>query len=134
MLGLMQLGGLLAMIAMTYGPVVGLLGLLNRRDRRESAILGSVLTQFASPNFRGRIAAEVRCALFSRRSVVKVNALACSREEIWDAIARLSRSLPSRVRLVIHATGDPELPAAFTVEIPGRQPGCRPPRTSVATG
>ena len=134
MRGLIQLGGLLVMIAMTYGPVIGLLGLLNRRDRRESAMLGSVLKQFAFPSFRGRIAAEVRCALFSRRSVVKVNALACSRDEIWDAIARLSRSVPSRVRLVIHATGDPELPAAFTVEIPGGQPGCRPPRASVAAG
>jgi hypothetical protein len=134
MLALMHLGGLLAMIAMAYGPVVGLLGLLNRRDRRESAILGSVLTQFASPDFRGRIAAEVRCALFSRRAVVTVNALSCSRDEIWNAIARLSRSLPSRVQLVIHPTGDPEFPATFTVEIPASQPGCRPPRASVATG
>jgi hypothetical protein len=134
MLGLMQLGGLLVMIAMTYGPVVGLLGLLNRRDRRESAMLGRVLKQFASPNFRGRIAAEVRCAVFSRRSVVKVNALACSREEIWDAIARLSRSLPPRVRLVIHATGDPDFPGALTVETRGRQPSCRSPRATAATG
>ena len=134
MLGLMQLGGLLAMIAMTYGPVVGLLGLLNRRDRRESAMLGSVLTQFASLNFRGRIAAQVRCALFSRRSVVKVNALSCSRDEIWDALARLSRSLPPRVRLVIHVTGDPEFPPTLTIETPDRQPDCRPSRASVAAG
>lgn len=134
MLGLMQLGGLLMTIAMTCGPVVGLLGLLNRRDRRESAMLASVLKQFASTNFRGRIAAQVRCALFSRRSVVKVYALAFSREEIWDAIARLSRNLPPRVRLVINATGGPEFPAAVTVETCSSQPGRRPPRTSVATG
>lgn len=104
---LMQLGGVLGVIAMTYGPVVLLLGLLNLRDRRESRLLGAVLNQFAARDFRGRLAVQVRCALLSPRGVVTVALRACSRDEVWEAVARVSRSLPPQVRLVVDGIADP---------------------------
>jgi len=103
----MQLGGVLGVIAMTYGPVVLLLGLLNLRDRRESRLLGAVLNQFAARDFRGRLAVQVRCALLSPRGVVTVALRACSRDEVWEAVARVSRSLPPQVRLVVDGIADP---------------------------
>ncbi|MBI4412992.1 MAG: hypothetical protein HY576_01310, partial [candidate division NC10 bacterium] len=41
--GLMQLGGLLVVIALTYGPLVALMVLLNLRDRRKSRLHRTVL-------------------------------------------------------------------------------------------
>lgn len=130
---LMPLGGLVAMIGLTYGPVVGLMALLNLRDRRQSRLHGSVLTQFGSLALRGRVAIQTRCALLSPRSVVAVDMRACSRDEIWEAVGRLSRSLPPRVRLVVDGTLDPQLPATFTVEATQPLPLRHPSRPSVAT-
>ena len=109
--GLMQLGGFLLIVGITYGPVVGLLELLNLRDRRRSRLLGSVMKALAARHLSGRIAVHVHCALLSRRSAVMLDMRACSRDEIWDAIGRMSRNLPSRVRLVVDGTMDPQVPA-----------------------
>ncbi|MCI0372096.1 MAG: hypothetical protein L0214_12170 [candidate division NC10 bacterium] len=130
----MQLAGLGIFLALTFGPLVALLVLLNVRDRRQSLLLAAVLRQVAFPDYRGRVAAEVRCAMFSRRSVVRFYMLAWSRDEIWDAIARLSRVLSPHVRLVVEGRLDREFPARFTVETTGRHQPCRPCRSSVATG
>lgn len=115
------------------GPLVGLLVLLNRRDRRESALLGAVLAEFASPEFRGRIATQIRCALLARRSVVRVQMLDGSRDEIWDALMRLARRVPPSVRLVVEGNMDADSPAPFTVETTGRRPLRRLQRPWVAT-
>jgi len=58
----------------------------------------------------------------------------CSRDEIWDAIGRMSRSIPPRVRLVVDGTMDPQVPATFTVEATSALPLCHPSRPSAATG
>jgi hypothetical protein len=132
--GLTQLGGLLLVIALTVGPVVGLLALLNYRDGRESRLLGAVLKHFVRPEVRGRIAIRVRSAVLSPRSVVAIDMRACSRDEVWDAIARLSRSLPSSVHLVVDGTVAPQSPATFVVKTgTPRPPGC-PARPSVVPG
>ncbi|HEV8662517.1 MAG TPA: hypothetical protein VGT06_05145, partial [Candidatus Methylomirabilis sp.] len=74
-----------------------------------------------------------RCALFSPRSVVAVDMRACSRDEIWEAVGRLSRRLPPRVRLVVDGTLDPQCPATFTVETTSPLPLRHRSRPSVAT-
>lgn len=130
---LRQVGGLLVGIALSYGPVVGLMTLLNLRDRRQSRLHGSVLTQFGSLALRGRVAIQTRCAVLSPRSLVTVDMRACSRDEIWEAVGRLSQSLPPRVRLVVDGTLDPQLPATFTVEATRPLPLRHPSRLSVAT-
>jgi hypothetical protein len=134
MQALMQLGGLVLLVGMTYAPVVGLLGLLNLRDRRQSTLLGTVLGQLPWRELRGRLAIHARCALLSRRGLVRLDMRACSRDEIWEAVGRVSRSLPPSVRLVIDGTVDPQFPAAVTVEATGSPPRCHPPRPSVAPG
>lgn len=131
---LMQLGGLVAMIGLTYAPVVVLLALLNLRDRRQSRVLGTVLKELPRREFGGRVAVHARCALLSRRSVLTLDMRACAREEIWPALARLSRSLPASVRLVVDGTLDPQLPGTFTVEATSPLPLRQPSRPSVAAG
>lgn len=131
---LRQVGGLLLGIALTYGPVVGLMALLNLRDRRQSRLYTWAPKELASGHLRGRVAIQVRCALFSPRSVVAVDMRACSRDEIWEAVGRLSRRLPPRVRLVVDGTLDPQCPATFTVETTSPLPLRHPSRPSVAIG
>lgn len=134
MQGLMQLGGLILMVGITYGPVVGLLELLNLRDRRRSWLLGSVMKELAARHFSGRIAVHVHCALLSRRSVVRLDMRGCSRDEIWQALARLSRSLPPAVRLRVDGIVDPECPAPVTLTIPNARCLSSPPQPSAVTG
>jgi hypothetical protein len=131
---LMQFVGLLMGFGVTAGPLVALLVLQNRRDRRESALLGAVLAEFASPKFRGRLATRVRCALLGRGSVVRMHILGGSRDEVWDALMRLALRVPPSVRLVVEGTMDPDSPAPFTLETTGRRPLRRLHRPSVVTG
>lgn len=130
---LMQFGGLVLLITATYGPVFALLALLNLRDRRESRLLGSVMKKLAAREFGGRLAVQVRCALLSPRSVVTLDMRTCSREEIWQAVARLSRSLPPGVRVLVDGTIDPRFPTPVTLAIPGRRPLARPSQPSAVT-
>ncbi|MCI0371569.1 MAG: hypothetical protein L0214_09330 [candidate division NC10 bacterium] len=131
---LMQIAGLLMLFGVTGGPLVALLVLLNRRDRRESALLGAVLGEFASPEFRGRLATRVRCALLGRGSVVRLHILGGSRDEVWSALTRLALRVPPSVRLVVEGTMDPDPPAPFTLETTGRHPLRCLHRPSVVTG
>lgn len=130
----MQLGGLIIGISITLGPVVVLIGVLNLRDRREAALRGVVLPHVNSRDLRGLISIDVRSGLFSRWSLIAIDMRACSRDQIWDLITRLSQSLPPRVRLVVDGTVDPHSPARFTVRTTARHPLCRPSRPAIATG
>jgi hypothetical protein len=132
--GLMQLGGLVVMVGVTYGPVVGLLELLNLRDGRRSRLLASVMKELAARHFSGRIAVRVHCALLSRRSVVRLDMQACSPDEIWQALARLSRRLPPIVRLRVDGIVDPECPTLVTVAVPSRHHLTCPSQSSAVTG
>lgn len=134
MQALMQLGGLVLMVAMTYAPVVVLLGLLNLRDRRQSRLLGNVMKELPAREFGGRLAVQVRSALLSRRGVVTLDMRACSRDEIWEAVARLCRSLPPAVRLLVDGTVDPQCPAPVTLAIRSRRPLACPSQPSAVTG
>lgn len=131
--GLMRFGGLVLMVGMTYAPVIGLLELLNFRDRRESRLLGSVMKELAARHFSGRIAVHVHCALLSRRSVVKLDMRACSHDEIWLTVARLSRTLPPTVRLRVDGVVDPQCRAPVTLAVPGRRLA-RPSQPYAVTG
>lgn len=134
MQGWMQLGGFLLMVGITYGPVVGLLELLNLRDRRQSRLLGSLMKELAARHFSGRIAVHVHCALLSRHSVVRLDMRACSPDEIWQAIARLSRRLPPAVRLRVDGIVDPECPSPVTLTIPNTPRLPCPPQPSAVIG
>jgi len=129
----MPIVGLIIGTFMVLGPVMAFIGLLNWRERRESALHTSVLKQFATREIRGRIAIQVRCGLFSRPGIVTVDMWTCSRDEVWDAITRLGRHLPPGARLVVNGSVDPQFPARFTVETEVRASLCRRYRTSTVT-
>jgi hypothetical protein len=129
--GLLQLGQVLLTFGVMLGPIVGLMLLLNHRDRRQAALLNWVW-QLTPRALRDLIAIEVRSPLFSRRVLVAVDMRACSREEIWEAIARWCPGLPPYVRLLVEGRMDRGLPAGFTIETACRPALCCPPRPSAA--
>ncbi len=122
-------------VLLTFGvvlaPIVGLALLQNCRDRRRAALLDTVwlLTPFA---LRDSIAVEVRCSIFSRRGLVAVDMRACSRDEIWEAIARWCPALPPHVRLLVDGRMDGGPPATFTIATACRSALCHRPRPSAA--
>lgn len=113
-------GGGLLTVALTVGPVAALVGLLNRRDRRVRALRGVVLAQVNARELRGLFAIQIRCGLFSRRSVVTLDFSGESREQLWEVVGRLSRSLPPHARLVARGPVDPQVTATLTVETASR--------------
>ena len=114
--GLRDVAVLAVTLVAGLGPVGVLIALLNRRDRREATLLGAVCAQFSAQTVRSDIAIRVRWALLSRRGAVTVDMRACTREEVWEAIARLRSALPPHVRLRLEGTMDWSLPTRLIVE------------------
>jgi len=126
-----QASGVILMLATTVGPVLGALLLLNYRDRRQASLLAGLL-DLTPRSLRDRIVFEVRCGLFSRRRFVAVDMRECSRDEIWEAIARWCAGLPPHTRLLVDGRMDGGVPATFTIETACRSALCRRPRPSPA--
>lgn len=123
---------LLLVTLFTVGPVVGLMLLLNARDRRQAALLGTMWS-VAPRDLRDLIAVQVRCALLSGGSVVEVDMRDCARDEIWEALARWCAGLPPGVRLLVSGSMDRGLAASFTVETAGGPArGCPRPASARA--
>jgi hypothetical protein len=120
-------------IAITFGALVILLILLNRRDRRASRLRHTVLEQLALPELRGRVGVRIQCAVFSRRRAVIVDLLAGMPYEVWSVFTRLASRLPRRVRLVVHGAPDRGFTRPFALETTtGRLPS-HAPRASLVT-
>jgi hypothetical protein len=119
-------------VAFAVGTPVIWLILLNRRDRRQLALAHGVLDRVNSRDLRGRVAVQARSGLLWGRSVVTVDVLASSRNEVWEIMTRLSRHLSPRVRLEVTGEIDQDLIATLVVEPMRRLP--RPAAPSLATG
>jgi hypothetical protein len=120
-------------VAITFGVVVILLTLLNRRDRRASRLRHTVLDQLALPELRGRVGVHIECAVFSRRRAVIVDLLAGTSCEVWDVCTRLASRLPARVRLVVHSAPDAGFTRPFALETTTGRPPSLVPHTSLVT-
>ncbi|MFQ5520199.1 MAG: hypothetical protein ACE5FK_02275 [Candidatus Methylomirabilia bacterium] len=131
----MQLGGVVFTAVLILAPLAWV-GLLNLRERRQSALYGAVIGQFASRDFRGRVAVQIRAPLLLRRGGVKVDVLLRSRDEIWEVIRRLSQIpvLSPQIGLELQGTTDRLCLATFTVETVGGQLLWRESQPSLATG
>ena len=130
----MELVKLVFGIVITFGSVAVLLTLLNWRDRRVSRLRHTAFEQLALPELCGRVAVQVRCVIFSRRSTVTVDLLAGTPREVWNVFTRLVSGLPPRVRLVVHGTVDRGFARPFTLETAtGRLPS-HAPRMSLEIG
>lgn len=105
----------------TFGPVIALLSLLNRRDRRAAQWREAVLSQLPLRELRGLVGIQVHAGLFTRRGVVRLDMLACTRDQIWDVVPRLARILPPHVRLLVNGAVDRRLTTTFTMQARGRQ-------------
>lgn len=128
---LVQFGGFLLVVTLTVGPVLALMLLLNARDRRKATMLDAAW-RLALEDLRDQIAIQIHSPLLSRHSVVAVDMCECSRDEVWEAIARWYAGLPPRARLVVNGSMDRGLQASFTVETACRRPLCRPQHASVS--
>jgi hypothetical protein len=134
MLMLTEFTRLILGLAIVFGPLVGVLWLLNLRDRREGALRHAVLAALPLHELRGLVAVRARCAMFSRKDVVTLDMFACTRDQVWDAVARLYHSLPPRVRLVVNSAVDRQFATTLRLETDGRRPFYRPRQTSTVTG
>jgi alkylhydroperoxidase family enzyme len=124
---------LAAVALLTLGPVFGLMLLLNRRDRRHAALLGLVWER-TPRDLASLIAVQVRCAVYSSRCMVTVEMQPCSRDEIWEAIARWSPHLPPRARLLVKGTVDRGRTADVTLEARRRPSSPSLPRRFLLCG
>lgn len=131
--GLMVVGRLIAVLALTVGPPLGWAILLNLRDRRQARLLDAVVAQVSSRDLRGRVAVRVRCGLLSPSSVVSVYVLTESPNEIWEIMTRLSGRLSPQIRLEVTGPVDRYFLATFIVEMRRRQPLPRPAQPTLAT-
>jgi hypothetical protein len=113
---LMELLRVVFGVAITFGSVVVLLTLLNRRDGRASRLRHTAFEQVALPDLYGRVGVQIWCALLSRRSTVIVDLLAATPYEVWNVFTRLASSLPPHVRLVVHSAVDREFTGLFTLK------------------
>jgi hypothetical protein len=101
------------------GPLIFLLVLLDVRDRRKLTVEGMVSKELNSPDLRGLVFADTKCALLSKRCRVEVDMRDCSIEQIWDVIERLTVNLPSSVRLVVNEVPVRSPKAIFSLDIKG---------------
>lgn len=101
------------------GPLIFLMILLNVRDHQKLIIEGLVSKELNSPDLRGLVVANTKCALLSKRCRVEVDMRDCSIEQIWNAIGGLTVSLPSSVRLVVNGVQIRSPKTMFTLEIRG---------------
>jgi hypothetical protein len=103
-------------LVVSLAPVVALVVLLNRRDRRERALFADACGAFSSQALRSDVAIRVRCRLVSRRALVTVDMPLWSRDELWDCLTRLRRRLPPRVQLRLDGPMEPALHTRLTVD------------------
>jgi hypothetical protein len=99
------------------GPLIFLIALLHVRDNRKSIIDGIACKGLNSPDLRGLVAANTKCALLSKRCTVEVDIWNCSNERIWDVIEGLRANLPSSGRLVVNGIAACSPKAIFLLEI-----------------
>lgn len=130
-LKLLALAAWAALAALALGTDLGVMWLFERRDRRQSTLLGQVRGQLASDELRPRVGISVRYALLGWKGVVTLDMRACSRDEVWETTSRVSRCLPPGVRLVVLGALDRAPAAAFRLETTR---GLAQPRPAPARG
>ena len=113
----MDLTRLLLVAVLTVAVVLGLIALLNARDRRRAAVL-ETMWRLAPRRLRDVIAIEAHSALLSATSVVAVDmSWGCAGDEIWDAVVCWRAGLPPGVRLLVNGRVSPGLLARVSVDI-----------------
>jgi hypothetical protein len=121
-------------VAVIFGPVLVWLILLNLRDRRISQLRLTVSEPLAAADLRGRIAVQVRSAVFSRSNTVIVDALAGTHDEVWDIFIRVASRLPPCVRFLVHGAVGHQFAGQLTLETATRRLPARRARASLVTG
>jgi hypothetical protein len=87
--------------------LIGLVVLLNRRDRRQARLLSSAARQFSGEVLRSDIVIDARCALLTKWAEVRVD-IAHDGGEVWPAIERLRQTLPPMVALAVRGAARPD--------------------------
>jgi hypothetical protein len=108
--GIREIGGLVLNLLGSVSPVAALIGLvvlLNRRDRRQARLLSSAARQFSGEVLRSDIVIDARCALLTKRAEVRVD-IAHDGGEVWPAIERLRQTLPPMVALAVRGAARPD--------------------------
>ena len=113
---LLNLGKLLVGFLCIVGPIVFLMALLRVRDRREASLALTVLRELNSPDLRGLFSVNVVSRSVGSDSVM-IDLWGCSREQVWDAVERLSAKLPSHVQVEVNGVSGDRLRSAWTLTV-----------------
>jgi len=113
---LRDVGIFVVALVVGVGPVALLIGLLNRRDRREAALLRAACAAFSAQALRSDVAVRVHSDLLTRRGVVTVDLRACTPAEFWEAMTRLRQGLPPSARLMLEGTVGRAVHTRLTVD------------------
>jgi hypothetical protein len=105
---------LIVVMAAGVGPVAMAILLLNRRDRRVTALTGLVSAALPPVAVRSDLAIGVRSSLVGPWSTVTVDMRASTPEEVWEAMGRLRRVLPRHVALHVVSRIGWQRPAYLT--------------------
>ena len=109
----------LAVIAGTAGPVIVVLWLLNRRDRRQAALETAIVSAVAAvdrhPELAGNVAIWVDVGLW-RRARVTLDMRLCEACHAWPMVERFVPLVPPRTTLRVLTTKPAgRAPASITV-------------------
>ena len=99
-----EIGSFGLSLALGGGPLavlIGLIALLNRRDRRRAQLLALAAQQLTGEAVRGEIAIEARCPLLAGGGLVRVDVGRLEGGVARQVFARLRQALPPVVRLAV---------------------------------
>src|SRR5262245_25866762 len=114
-----EIGSFGLSLALGGGPLavlIGLIALLNRRDRRRVGLLSLAARQLTGEAVRGELAIDARCPLLARGGVVRVDMGRLESGMARQVVEGLRQTLPTVVRLA--AAGATDL--APTRDLPGK--------------
>jgi len=114
-----EIGSFGLSLALGGGPLavlIGLIALLNRRDRRRARLLSLAARQLAGEAVRGEIAMEAHCPLLAGGGVVRVDMGRLEGGVSRQVVERLRQTLPPVVRLAVAGAPAPAHPG----DLPGK--------------
>jgi hypothetical protein len=108
-----EIGSVGLSLALGGGPLavlIGLIALLDRRDRRRARLLALTARQLTGEAVRGEIAIEAHCPLLARGGAVRLDMGGLEGGVARQIVERLRQTLPPTVRLAVAGAPEPAPP------------------------
>jgi len=123
---LISIGKLILGFGAICGLPLGVLVLLNARDRRHDLLGAVVSRQLKAPGLKGHYAVQIS-GLLPWTDKVSVDLWGCPRDQVWETMERIAAQLPETVVLEVNGGIGCRPQARLTLTLTGGQPSrtCR---------